>query len=228
LQLGVNIVRIRRWESKVIRRARIHFLTIAAAVVLQAGTAIAHPHVWIKVASEIVYEADGSIKGIRHAWTFDDMFTTYALQGLHTKIEGVYSREELAPLAQTNIKSLKDADYFTFAEADGKEQKLAEPTDYYFEYKSEALVLHFTLPFEAPLKTRQLTLEIFDPDYFIEFSLREEEPITLVGAPVACTMTIHNPTDDESTEKLKGGNPSGDANNSFGAAFADQIRVECP
>ena len=211
-----------------IRKRCIYFLAIAAGLVLQAGTALAHPHVWVKVATEIVYDPDGSIKGIRHAWTFDDMFSTYALQGLHTKTTGVYTREELAALAQTNIKSLKDADYFTFPEADGKEQKLAEPMDYYFEDKDEALVLHFTLPFEAPLKTTRLTLEIFDPDYFIAFSLQEEAPIRLVGAPIACAMTIHSPTDDESTEKLRGENTSGDASNSFGAAFADKIRVDCP
>jgi hypothetical protein len=42
------------------------------------------------------------------------MFLTYALQGIRTETGGVYTREELAPLAQTNVKSLKDADYFTF------------------------------------------------------------------------------------------------------------------
>jgi ABC-type uncharacterized transport system substrate-binding protein len=71
-------------------------------------------------------------------------------------------------------------------------------------------------------------LEVFDPDYFIEFSLQEEEPIRLVGAPVACKITIQSPTDEESTEKLRGRNLSGDANNSFGAAFADKIKVDCP
>jgi ABC-type uncharacterized transport system substrate-binding protein len=217
-----------RWESKLVRRRCVGFFAIAVGLVLQVGMALAHPHVWVKVASEIVYADDGSIAGIRHAWTFDDMFTTYALQGIHANTAGVYSREELAPLAQTNIKSLKDFDYFTFAEADSKEQKLADPTDYYFEYKNEALVLHFTLPFKMPFKTRQLALEVFDPDYFIAFSLREEEPIKLVGAPVACAMTIQSPTDEESTEKLRGQNASGDANNSFGAAFADKIKVDCP
>ena len=107
-----------------IRRGRVYFFTIAAGLVLQAGMALAHPHVWVKVASEIVYDADGSIESIRHAWTFNDMFSTYALQGIHTKTEGVYTREELAPLAQTNLRHLKDVDYFTFAEADGKEQNL--------------------------------------------------------------------------------------------------------
>jgi ABC-type uncharacterized transport system substrate-binding protein len=212
----------------VIRRGCVYFLAIAAGLVLQAGTALAHPHVWVKVASEIVYNEAGSVEGIRHAWTFDDMFSTYALQGLHTKTGGVYTREELAPLAQTNIRSLKDADYFTFAEADGKEQELADPIDYYFEYNNEALVLHFVLPLKTPFKPRQLMLEIFDPDYYIQFSLREEEPIKLVGAPATCTMTIQSPTDEESTEKLRGQNSSGDANNSFGVAFADKIKVDCP
>jgi ABC-type uncharacterized transport system substrate-binding protein len=212
----------------VIRWRGVYFFTIAVGLVLQVGTALAHPHVWVKVASEIVYSADGSIEAIRHAWTFDDMFSTYALQGIHTETEGVYTREELAPLAQTNLKHLKDADYFTFAEADGKEQKLADPVDYYFECKDAALVLHFTVLFEVPFKTRQLTLEIFDPEYFIAFTLQEEEPIKLVGAPVVCAMTIHSQTDEESTEKLRGENSSGDANNSFGAAFADKIRVDCP
>jgi ABC-type uncharacterized transport system substrate-binding protein len=78
------------------------------------GDSACSPHVWVKVAAEIIYDADGSIQGIRHAWTFDEMFLTYALQGIRTETGGVYTREELAPLAQTNVKSLKDADYFTF------------------------------------------------------------------------------------------------------------------
>ena len=45
------------------------------------------------------------------------MFSTYALQGLETKVKGAYSREELAPLAQTNVESLKEYAYFTFAKA---------------------------------------------------------------------------------------------------------------
>jgi ABC-type uncharacterized transport system substrate-binding protein len=209
-------------------RHGINFVAIVVGLVLQAGAALAHPHVWVKAASEIIYGEDGSIKGVRHAWTFDDMFSTYALQGIHPKVEGIYTREELASLAQTNMNSLKEFDYFTFADIDGKEQKFAAPADYYFEYKSEALVLHFTLPFEMPFTAKQLTLEVFDPEYFIEFSLRDEEPIKLVGAPAACTITIQHPTDDESTERMGAQNSSGDRNNSFGAAFADKITAGCP
>ena len=97
-------------------------LLLAGALACGPTPAQAHPHVWITAASELIYAPDGSITGVRHAWTFDDMFSTYALQGIETKTKGVYTREQLAPLAQTNVESLKEFAFFTFAKADGKKE----------------------------------------------------------------------------------------------------------
>src|SRR5262245_29286421 len=98
-------------------------LLLAAGLLLGSGQAQAHPHVWITAASELLYAPDGSITGVRHSWTFDDMFSAYAVQGLEGKTKGTYSRDELAPLAQTNVESLKEYAYFTFAKADGKQDR---------------------------------------------------------------------------------------------------------
>ncbi len=57
---------------------------------------------------------DGAITGIRHAWAFDDMFSTFATQGIESKTKGEFTREELAPLAEVNVTSLKEYDYFTY------------------------------------------------------------------------------------------------------------------
>src|SRR3979409_534537 len=145
----------------------LHMLLVAAALAIGAGPASAHPHVWVVAASELIYAPDGSISGVRHAWTFDDMFSTYALQGIESKTKGVYTREELAPLAQTNVESLKEFGFFTFAKADGKKEKFQEPVAYFLEYKDGALVLHFTLPFRTPFKTKALALEVFAPTFFV-------------------------------------------------------------
>ena len=83
----------------------------------------AHPHVWVTLHSEILYAPDGAMTGVRHAWKFDDMFSAYALQGIHHAKKGQYTREELASLAQLNVDSLKEYDYFTFARGDGKKQQ---------------------------------------------------------------------------------------------------------
>ena len=200
---------------------------LSGLTMLAAPAAQAHPHVWITATSELLYGPDGSITGVRHAWTFDDMFSTYALQGIETKTKGVYSREELAPLAQTNVESLKEFAYFTFAKADGKKEKFQEPTNYFLEYKSSALTLHFTLPLKAPVKSKQLALEVFDPSYFIDFKFDEKDPIKLVDAPAACRMQFQRPNDGEAKKLSEQMFASGD-NSNYGAMFANKVTVDCP
>ena len=207
----------------------IGLLLLAGALALGAGAAQAHPHVWITSSSELIYAPDGSITGVRHAWTFDDMFSTYAVQGLESKIKGAYSREELASLAQTNVESLKEFAYFTFAKADGKKAKFQEPVDYYLEYRDGLLTLYFTLPLKTPVKAKELSLEVFDPSFFIDFKLADKDPVKLVGAPAACRMTLQRPNDGTANaQKLDEQTFMGGDNSNYGAMFANKIMVECP
>ncbi|MEN3375627.1 MAG: hypothetical protein V7604_982, partial [Hyphomicrobiales bacterium] len=106
-------------------------LVLAALVFFAVAEAQAHPHVWVTMKSELVYAADGTVTGVRHNWTFDDMFSTFATQGLESKEKGKFTREELAPLAQVNVESLKEYDYFTIARVNGKKAPLNGPVDYY-------------------------------------------------------------------------------------------------
>ena len=189
----------------------------------------AHPHVWITSTSELMYAPDGSIAGVRHAWTFDDMFSTYALQGIETKTKGVYTHEELAPLAQTNVESLKEFGYFTFAKADGKKAKFEEPVDYFLEYKDGLLVLHFTLPLKAPVKPKVLALEVFDPTFFVDFQLAKKDPVKLVGAPASCAFDLQLPNDGAvSAQGIDEQTFTNGPNSNFGAMFANKITVTCP
>jgi ABC-type uncharacterized transport system substrate-binding protein len=204
-------------------------LLLVGSMALGASTARAHPHVWITASSELIYAPDGSITGVRHAWTFDDMFSTYALQGIETKTKGVYSREELAPLAQTNVESLKEYGFFTYAKADGKKEKFQEPVDYFLEYRDAALTLHFTLPLKTPVKSRELSVEVFDPSFFIDFGFAKKDPVTLVGAPAACQMKFERPTDGAAgAQKIGEQNFLSGDNSNYGAMFANKVTVECP
>lgn len=196
---------------------------------LGSRPAHAHPHVWVVSASEFVYDAGGAITGIRHAWTFDEMFSTYAVQGLETKTKGVYTRQDLADLAETNVTSLKEFGYFTQAKSDGKKQKFSDPVDYWLEYKDNALTLHFTLPLAAPVKAKELAVDIYDPSYFVDFALAEKEPIKLAGAPAACGVTVTRPTDAKAKQQPLNEQSflSGD-NSNYGAMFANKVLVKCP
>ena len=205
------------------------WLLLALLGLFASTAAQAHPHVWITSTSELIYAPDGSITGVRHAWTFDDMFSTYALQGIESKTKGVYTHEELAPLAQTNVESLKEFAFFTFAKADGKKGKFLEPVDYFLEYKAGALVLHFTLPLKTPIKTKELSLEIFDPTFFVDFKLADKDPVQLVGAPEGCKLGFQRPNDGAASAQAIGEQNFLEGDNSnFGAMFANKITVTCP
>ena len=120
-----------------------------AGLVMGCSAACAHPHVWVTVESELVYGQDGSVTAVRHAWTFDDMFSTFATQGIEGKKKGEFTRQELAPLAAVNVDSLKEYDFFTYATANGKAVEFNEPeAGYYLDFdpKETVLTLHFTLP----------------------------------------------------------------------------------
>jgi ABC-type uncharacterized transport system substrate-binding protein len=199
-------------------------------LLLGAGAAEAHPHVWITSTSELIYGPDGTLTGVRHAWTFDEMFAAYALQGIETKTKGVYSREELAPLAQTNVESLKEYAYFTFAKAEGRKEKFNEPVDYFLDYRDNQLTLHFTLPLKTPLKAKALVVEVFDPTFFIDFKLAEKDPIKLVGAPEGCQMKVQRPNDGAVGAQVLNEQTflDGGSNANYGAMFANKIVVDCP
>jgi ABC-type uncharacterized transport system substrate-binding protein len=206
-------------------------LLLVAAAVFAATAARAHPHVWVTMTSELVYGPDGSATGVRHAWTFDDMFSTFATQGLESKEKGKFTREELAPLAQVNVDSLKDFDYFTAAQVNGKKAELNAPVDYWLEFTDGLLTLHFTLPFKTPVKAQTLNVDMYDPSWFVDFSFAQKDPVKLVNAPAACRLAVLRP--GEGGQTASKGQPgeaffnSGSASN-YGAQFANKIVVKCP
>ena len=213
------------------------FVSVAAASVAVAITGVAasaHPHIWVTMHSELIYAPDGTITGVHHAWTFDDMFSVFATQGIESKTKGEFTREELAPLAEVNVTSLKEYDFFTHAKANGKALEFNEPpAGYYLEFnpKDTVLTLHFTLPLKAPLKAKDLTLEVYDREYFVDFSFADKDPAKLTGAPTQCKLTVQRPEEMNaalSQQLSQLGPDQRDPSLTIGAEYANKIVVKCP
>jgi ABC-type uncharacterized transport system substrate-binding protein len=191
--------------------------------------------VFVTSRSEIVYAAPGQVAGIRQNWTFDDMFSSFATQGLDTDKDGRLSREELAPLAKTNVESLKEYGYFTTVKLGTKAILLKPPEDYWLDDTDSKLTLHFFLPLIAPQAqgTKPLVVEIYDPSYFVDFELAETNPVTIEGAQ-GCAVNIGRPKPldpalaamaaalDRTDQGTLVGNPA------FGEYHANHIVVNCP
>jgi ABC-type uncharacterized transport system substrate-binding protein len=209
--------------------------TIAALVglLLAVAPASAHPHVWVTMTVEVVYAPDGSAIGVQHKWRFDDMFSAFATQGLEQKQKGVFTRQELQPLAEVNVTSLKEYDFFTFAKADGKKAPFAEPSKgYYLDYTHQILTLHFLLPFKTPVKAKRLELQIFDPSYFVDFEFegKVKIPATLVGAPADCALTVAKPPqmDAQLAQKLSTLPPEVRDPVPEISLYTNRISIRCP
>ena len=216
------------------RQFLIAALLLGAAVTGLAPSAGAHPHVWATVRSEIVFGPDQKMTGVRHAWTFDEFYTAMAVQGLDADGDGVYSKEELEPLAKVNVESLEEFDYFTFVRAAGDEKflPLKPPVDYWVEYDNTLLTLHFTLPLKTPLDpaAKGVTIEVYDPSFFVAFGFAKERAVKIAGPAQGCTAKLDAP-DPESAEEAKA---LGEAffsqlgpGSDFGSQFAQTVMVTC-
>jgi ABC-type uncharacterized transport system substrate-binding protein len=176
-----------------------------AGLVLAAGTAQAHPHVWVTMKETVLYDK-GTITGLQQAWTFDELYTQQAIEGLDKNGDGRYDRDELKELAQVNIDGLKEFSYFTFAKLGDTELKFKPPIDYWLDYSDKGiLTLHFTLPLEQPVSAAVpgFNFAVFDSSYFIAFEFAEADPVQLgANAPAGCKTTIHEPSEDADTQKL--------------------------
>ena len=196
------------------------------------GTAAAHPHVWVTVKSEILHDKSGQVSGIRHSWTFDEFYSAFASQGLDTNQDGKFDRKELSGLAEENVMSLKEFDYFTFVKAGGKDIEISTPTDYWLDHVDGVLVLNFTLPLASPVDARKIAsnLAIYDPTYFVAFSFAIKNPIRLAStAPRGCSVAIKRRENKtvETASLSEAFFENLNASSSFGSQFAQTININC-
>lgn len=168
---------------------------IAAILALLPTAALAHPHVFVDAKAEVVFDAAGKVTAIRNVWRFDDAYSAFATQGLDADSDGKLTTEELKPLADVNVQSLKDFGYFTFLMAGDRDVDFKPPTEYWLQSDGGLLTLYFTLPTESPVEIRSLpaTLDVYDPTYYVSFSFVDDQPVALEGAPKDCSYTIVRP-----------------------------------
>jgi ABC-type uncharacterized transport system substrate-binding protein len=205
---------------------------LIALALAGATPAAAHPHVWVTAHEEVIFQPGGKIAAIRNSWIFDDMYSAFAVQGL-AKDGQLATKEQLAPLAKTNVESLSEFGYFTFAKNAGQKVDFGPPRDYSLEERPDKLVvLTFTVPLKEPLNPgKAFSFSIYDPTFFVDFSLAKTNPVALVSAPKGCSIGVlgANPLDVDDAKKLSEAfyqNLSPGTN--FGMKLADRVIVACP
>lgn len=197
---------------------------------LTLPAAQAHPHAWIDAATTTHFNADGQVHAFTVHWTFDPIYSNYAIEGRDRDDDGNLSAEELRPLATQNLKALKDYRYFTDLRADGEDLAYGEVEDYSAAWENGRLGMTFTIPLKAPVTPGRQTLQyaLYDPSFYVEILHREEDAIRLDGpAPSTCGMNLQKPDMNQavSLSEMNFDNPPEDAN--YGRMFSEKVTLLC-
>ena len=203
---------------------------VALALGGESSAALAHPHVWVAVRAELLFDAQARVVGVREHWTFDDMYSAFITADLGHDGEPP-TPAELAPVAKTNVESLRDFSFFTFMPGQNFTWGPALDETLVFDPKTEMATLTFTLTPPGPIPAAPLVFQIYDPSFFVSLSFEKKDPVALVGAPPRCSMEVRKPEKLEAADAQKldesffnNLSPGDD----FGVKLADRVIVTCP
>jgi len=218
------------------RRTYATAAVMTATALSLAAQAQAHPHIWIAMRSDVVFDEKADVSGIAVEWTFDDGYAQVALDGLDTNRDGVYSQSELEPLTEENLKSLKDYNYFVAPRVNGKVVAIGDPTDYGQIYSNGKLELHFTVPLTAPVNPRKVEFQykVYDPEFFIAMDYIEQDPVGIQGTmPQGCRLVVKPVVSDQQLDQTrtmlstKGVDWKPPEDEDFGGMFAQPALIIC-
>jgi ABC-type uncharacterized transport system substrate-binding protein len=173
----------------------------ACILLLSIGGATAHPHVWVTMKCTIIFDGSGSVAGLQYSWSFDEMTSAFVTMGMTSKNDA-FTRDELASSAREQIVALSKHDFFTTVRVGNAEQKLGTASDYWLEFDGKLLTLHFSLPVNPAVPPAALTVEIYDPSYFVDMRFANENPVELIQAPTGCTSAIARQTWTQTESKI--------------------------
>jgi ABC-type uncharacterized transport system substrate-binding protein len=175
-----------------LRRMAVLVIAGCGLALAARGPAAAHPHVWITAVATFQFK-DRMLVGLRQHWEFDEIFGSDVIHEHDANRNGKLERAEIASIQDNAFSNLRDYDYFTHVRIAGKEMPLLKVTDFTARIDKGVLVYEFTMPLAKPIDpaASQFAAAIYDPEYFVEVLLDENDPVRFEGLPSgACTYAI--------------------------------------
>ena len=208
-------------------------LATALACCLPAASAVAHPHVFVVTAVNVIYE-DGRPAAVELSWIYDEYFSLLLTADLGIDLDGdlVLTSEEEAILASAVTDWPADFDGDLEVMQDGSVLSLGPKRDHRMEFRDGIVHEIHTRPLPEGLPDTDLTVRVYDPNYYTAYEVAE--PVLVTGAE-GCAATVTPPNLYEAyalVEELLYGRPASDVGPGekfpeVGVKFAATITVSC-
>lgn len=209
---------------------RVKHIMALAFLTFLSGSALAHPHSFITMRSELV-ATEGRLTAVNMRWTMDEITSADLLYDAGNAKPGDEIWKKLAAEVMANVLGQH---YFTEVwHGDRKVKFINSPSAYGLSRDGHRAVLTFTLPLAAPqpLAGQRYTLSTFDPTYFVDMHYDRDADVVLgEGFPTGCGINVvtPRPTDDLTAYALsldKADAPPEDMD--LGKQFAQQVMLIC-
>jgi nickel/cobalt exporter len=156
----------------------------------------AHPHVWINDVTTFLFK-DRQLVGIRQHWEFDEIFSSFVIKQHDKNGDGRFDKAENASVQKEAFSNLHKYGYFTHVRVDDQKVPLDRVEGFQATIKKDIMVYDFTLRLPKPVDVtkRHFQVGVFDPEYYVEVDLDENDPVHFSGLPSgACTFDIREDT----------------------------------
>ena len=136
---------------------------------------LAHPHLFIENHVTIVFDQNG-LAGFQYRWVFDEISGASYIMDYDSDQDGSFSGKELAILKSEAFDNLRDYNYMSHVEIDGKTFIVKYTTDFLASIEDNKLVYRFFIPchVKAISSSKKIILSVYDDSFFVDFSLQRD------------------------------------------------------
>ncbi|MEM7302680.1 MAG: DUF1007 family protein [Pseudomonadota bacterium] len=199
--------------------------------VASGSVASAHPHQFIDLKVDVMFDSSGKAVGLRQEWVFDALFTAYLIQGQDQNGDGKFDKAELIDMLGRLLTNMSQEDYFTVVHESAEPTKFGSAKPVAASIENEQLAIRFETPFAKPLggKGKTFRYAVYDPTYYIAVLHRDGlKGVKLDAAAKGCKAEFQPSepsTDQVALAASLGINQS--AGNGLGIHFAEWVYVKC-
>jgi ABC-type uncharacterized transport system substrate-binding protein len=157
------------------------FLLVAALAPARVG---AHPHVWVDAMVELRFDGE-RLTHVTLDWTFDPFFSLILFDEFDFDGDRRFDAEEVVAIREAAFNGLGAVGFFTDLRVDGEIRRWDMPEAFAVSIGEEDMVTYrFTLALDVPVAVleRDVTLSLYDPEFYVYVGFNEERPITMIGA----------------------------------------------